>query len=330
MDYSPSSHSHPDPLATSFATTYAGVVAFIAVVAEGSFAKAANRLGVGRSAVSRNVQKLEDQLDVRLLRRTTRSTALTREGDLFYASCHKGVDRIVQAVEEMKDLKEGPPRGHLRVCSTVGFGRKVVAPLLREFLATYGGVSVDLLLSDQPTDFTRDRVDVAFRQGRLEDSQIIARKIMPMEMRVCGSRDYCTTRGVPAGIDDLARHDCINFRTGSGRMAEWEFNVDGNLRKLLLDAKVTYNDPELVLQAAIDGQGLAQMPGYLVAGPLEAGLLVPCLEQYATDDHGHYLCYQSRQHMPARTRAFIDFMIDRIRHAHVPLPQDACALRQAP
>ena len=118
-----------DPLASSFATSYAGVVAFIAVVTEGSFARAADRLGIGRSAVSRSVQKLEDQLNVRLFLRTTRSTTLTREGDLFYANCHTGVDRIVQAVEEMRDLRQGPPRGHLRISAAVGFGRARVAPL---------------------------------------------------------------------------------------------------------------------------------------------------------------------------------------------------------
>ncbi len=112
------------PLASSFATSYAGVVAFIAVVTEGSFARAADRLGIGRSAVSRSVQKLEDQLNVRLFLRTTRSTTLTREGDLFCANCHTGVDRIVQAVEEMRDLRQGPPRGHLRISAAVGFGRR--------------------------------------------------------------------------------------------------------------------------------------------------------------------------------------------------------------
>src|SRR5690606_38394500 len=174
-------HSQADPLATSFATTYAGVVAFIAVVSEGSFARAADRLGVGRSAVSRNVQKLEEQLNVRLLRRTTRSTTLTREGDLFHASCHPGVDRIVQAVEELRDLRSGPPRGHLRVGASCGFGRLVVAPLLNEYRAEFPEVSVDLLLGDSATDFTTDHVDVAFRSGRMEDSQTIARKIRSEE-----------------------------------------------------------------------------------------------------------------------------------------------------
>ncbi|SDD51764.1 DNA-binding transcriptional regulator, LysR family [Variovorax sp. CF079] len=302
-----------DPLASSFATSYAGVVAFIAVVTEGSFARAADRLGIGRSAVSRSVQKLEDQLNVRLFLRTTRSTTLTREGDLFYANCHTGVDRIVQAVEEMRDLREGPPRGHLRISSAVGFGRKVVAPLLGEFRATYPDVSIDLLLDDKPTDFISDRVDIAFRNGRMEDAQIIAKQIIPMQMLVCTSRGYQDAHGLPQTMEDLVNHQCINLRFSSGRICEWEFKVDGQVRKFLPQAKVTYNDPNLVLQAVLDGQGIAQMAGYLACDSLRSGALVPCLAHQAPDDRGHYICYLSRQHMPSRMRVFIDFMTTRIR-----------------
>ena len=304
-----------DPLASSFATTYAGVVAFIAVVAEGSFARAADRLGIGRSAVSRSVQRLEDQLNVRLFLRTTRSTTLTREGDMFYASCHTGVDRIVQAVEEMRDLREGPPRGHLRISSAVGFGRRVVAPLLGEFRAAYPDVSIDLLLNDKPTDFTSDRVDIAFRNGRMEDAQIIAKQIIPMQMLVCASPGYREAHGLPATVDDLLHHQCINFRTASGRVSEWEFKVDGQQRKLLPPSKLTYNDADLVLQAVLDGHGIAQMAGYLICDPLRDGALVPCLAQHVPDDHGHYICYLSRQHLPTRMRVFIDFMTTKIRAA---------------
>ncbi|CAA2109457.1 LysR family transcriptional regulator [Variovorax paradoxus] len=304
-----------DPLASSFATSYAGVVAFIAVVTEGSFARAADRLGIGRSAVSRSVQKLEDQLNVRLFTRTTRSTTLTREGDLFYANCHTGVDRIVQAVEEMRDLREGPPRGHLRISSAVGFGRRVVAPLLGEFRAAYPDVSIDLLLNDKPTDFTSDRVDIAFRNGRMEDAQIIAKQIIPMQMLVCASPGYREAHGLPATVDDLLHHQCINFRTASGRVSEWEFKVDGQQRKLLPPSKLTYNDADLVLQAVLDGHGIAQMAGYLICDPLRDGALVPCLAQHVPDDHGHYICYLSRQHLPTRMRVFIDFMTTKIRAA---------------
>src|SRR5215469_18504536 len=124
-----------DPFASSFATSYAGVVSFLAVADEGSFARAGDRLGIGRSSVSRNVQKLEAQLDARLFQRTTRSTSLTREGERFYENCRPGVERIVQALEDMRELREGPPKGHLRISASVGFGRQIVAPLLADFRA---------------------------------------------------------------------------------------------------------------------------------------------------------------------------------------------------
>lgn len=304
-----------DPLSASFATTYAGVVAFIAVVAEGSFARAADRLGIGRSAVSRNVQKLEGQLNVRLFHRTTRSTTLTSEGTMFYMSCHPGVDRIVQAVEEMRDLRNGPPRGQVRVSSPVGFGRRLVAPLLGGFQLVCPEVSVDLLLTDKPVDFTSDRVDIAFRHGHLEDAQIIARQIIPMQLMVCASPGYREAHGLPATIDELSSHECVNLRTGMGRILEWEFKVGGKAQRFLPQARLTYNDPELVLQAVVDGMGIAQVPGYLACDAMASGALVTCLAQYAPDDSGHYICYQSRQHMPMRMRAFIDYMTQAIRNA---------------
>ena len=304
-----------DPLASSFATNYAGVVAFIAVATEGNFARAADRLGVGRSAVSRSVQKLEDQLNVRLFLRTTRSTTLTREGNLFYANCHTGVDRIVQAVEEMRDLRQGPPRGHLRISSTVGFGRKVVAPLLGEFRAAYPDVSIDLLLDDKPTDFISDRVDIAFRDGRMEDSGIIAKQIIPMQMLTCASREYRDAHGLPETLEDLVNHQCIGLRSSSGRIIEWEFKVDGQVRKLPPQARLTYNDSNLVLQAVLDGHGIAQMACCLARDSLRSGALVPCLARHAPDDSGHYICYLSRRHLPSRMRVFIDFMTTRIRES---------------
>lgn len=301
-----------DPLASSFATTYSGIVAFIAVVTDGSFSKAANRLGIGRSAVSRSVQKLESQLDVRLFHRTTRSTTLTSEGITFYASCHEGVEHIVQALEEMRDLKAGPPRGRIRIQSTVGFGRRIVAPLLGDFQREYSEVSVELVLNDQPVDFTVDRVDVAFLEGRMLDSQVIARKMVPMCVQTYASPGYLARHGTPMKLDDLAQHDCVTLRLATGRIDEWEFGLDDGIQRMLPRAQVTFNDPELVLQAVLDGHGVAQLPAYLAARPLAAGELVPLLGRLTVHDLGHYICYQSRQHMPSRTRAFIDFMADRI------------------
>lgn len=309
----PPARERGDALASSYAATYAGVLAFIAVAHEGSFARAAERLGIGRSAVSRSVQKLEDQLDTRLFLRTTRSTSLTSEGALFYENCRPGVERMLQAIEEMQDLRAGPPRGQLRVSAPVGFGRKVVAPLLRGFREQYPDVAIDFLLDDGAPDFIADRIDVAFRNGRLDDSQAIARQLIPMQMLVCGSPAYFARQGAPQRIEDLEEHRCINFRLSPNRMRDWEFKVDGQARNLLPKCGLSFNDAELVLEAVLQGEGLAQLPGYQADEHLRSGRLRACLTPYAPDERGHYICYQSRRHLPARVRVFVDYMIAAVR-----------------
>ncbi|WP_253278136.1 LysR family transcriptional regulator [Variovorax paradoxus] len=297
-----------DALATSFTTSYAGVVAFMAVVAEGSFAKAADRLGVGRSAISRSVQKLEEQLDARLFSRTTRSTTLTIEGERFHANCHPGVEHIVNALEDMREMRQGPPSGQLRICSTVGFGRKVVAPLLQGFHAAYPAIALELVLNDNFADFTSDRVDISFRNGRMEDSQVVAKQLIPMQMLLCASPAYARVHSLPASVEDIASHACINFRLASGRAREWEFKVAGTVQKMVPRATSSFNDEELVLDAVLQGQGIAQMPAYQVCELMRQERLVDCLPQHAPDDRGHYICYLSRQHLPSRIRVFVDYM----------------------
>ena len=307
-----------DALASTFSAGYAGVVAFIAVATEGGFARAADRLGIGRSAVSRSVRKLEAQLGARLFLRTTRSTSLTREGELFYRNCQPGVERIVQALDDMRELREGPPRGSLRISATVGFGRRIVAPLLHGFRARYPEIAIDLLLDDRTLDFSADRLDVAFRNGRMEDSQVIAKRLLPMPLLVCAAPAYLRAHGMPRQVEDLDEHACIHFRTASGRICEWEFKLGGRISKVLPPSNCTFNDDELVLQAVLDGHGLAQMGGCQITEHLRAGRLVACLAQYAPDDRAHYLCYPSRQQLPARIRVFIDYMTTAIRALDLP------------
>ncbi|WP_457329815.1 LysR family transcriptional regulator [Rhizobacter sp. P5_C2] len=315
-----------DTLAASFAASYAGVVAFIAVVDEGSFAKAGDRLGIGRSAVSRSVQKLEAQLDARLFHRTTRSTALTREGELFHANCRVGVEHIVQALDDMRELRQGPPRGQLRIASTVAFGRKVVAPVLRGFQARYPEIAVDLRLDDRPADFASDGIDVAFRDGRMDDSQVIAKQLIPMQMLVVASPGYACEHGLPSSVDDLAAHRCINLRLASGRVREWEFKVDGQPRKVVPASLQSFNDEDLALQAVLDGRGLAQVAAYQACELLRSGELVACLGGQAPDDSGHYLCWLSRRQLPARIRVFIDHMSTETRALDLDCPLVSVAM----
>ncbi|MGO4303744.1 LysR family transcriptional regulator [Cupriavidus sp. RAF12] len=302
-----------DALSTCFATSFAGIIAFLAVATEGSFAKAGERLGIGRSAVSRNVQKLEKQLCTRLFLRTTRATHLTREGQRFFDRCNRGMSHIVDAVNEIQNLRDGPPCGVLRISSPVAFGRKVVAPLLPKFSNAYPGIALELVLNDDSPDFASDQIDVAFRSGHIEDSSIIARKINPMQMVLCASRSYLERRGVPSTIHDLKRHDCINFKFPNGRISEWEFKVDGRIHEFLPASKLTFNDEDLVLKAVLDGYGIAQLGAYQVCDHVAREELDLVLQRYASDDKGNYICYTSRQHLPSRTRVFVDFMTDEIR-----------------
>ncbi|AGW92757.1 MULTISPECIES: LysR family transcriptional regulator [Cupriavidus] len=302
-----------DALSTSFAASYAGIMAFMAVASERSFAKAGERLGIGRSAVSRNVQKLEAQLSTRLLLRTTRTTQLTREGERFFENCHQGVTHLVEAMNDMLELRQGPPRGLVRISATVGFGRKVVAPLLAKFVEAYPDIDVDLLLDDRLTDFTTEQIDVAFRNGRIEDSSIIAKQLIPMQMALCAAPSYVEAHGLPQTLEDLSLHECINFRIPNGRVFEWEFKVDGQVRKYHPKARLAFNDSDLVLRAVLQGRGIAQMPGYQICDHIAADELVVALAKHAPDDRGHYICYLSRQHLPTRIRVFIDFMTEEIR-----------------
>jgi DNA-binding transcriptional LysR family regulator len=195
----------------------------------------------------------------------------------------------------------------------VAFGRKVVAPLLQGFNAAYPDISIELLLDDARPDFIADRIDVAFRNGRMEDSQVVAKQLMPMRMLVCASAAYAKERGLPRTLDELAHHRCVHVRLPSGRINDWEFKIDGRMQRLLPPARNTFNDDDVTLQ---DGQGLAQLAGYQVGEPLRAGQLVSCLDEYAPDDRGHYVCFVSRRQLPSRIRVFIDHMTLHIRTLH--------------
>ena len=301
------------PLSARFPTNFTHVVAFISVVREGSFARAADRLGVGRSAVSRSVRKLEDHVGARLLSRTTRSVSLTNEGRTFYDACWPGVERIVLAMEELQELRAGPPTGELRIAAPQSFGRQVVAPLLAEFQALFPELSLELLLGEGAVDFAADRIDVAFRDGDLEDSRVHARLLAPMQLRVHASSDYARRHGLPASVEDLSRHACINLRLPNGRLQEWHFRREERMHAVTPDARLVFNDPSLVLQASLDGMGLAQLPACIGRDAVTTGRLVVCLDHMAPDNRSHYICYLSRRQQPARIRAFVDFMTSRIR-----------------
>ena len=293
----------------------AGIAAFVKVASLGSFAKAARALGVSAPAVSKNVRRLERALGVRLLNRTTRRLALTEEGAFYYERCRPAMEGLQDAAALLRDARRDP-RGALRVSSTVGFGRRCLLPLLPRFLHRYPGITVDLHFDDRFADFVDDHIDVAIRNGRLDDRNIVARQLAPMQLIVCGSPHYFARHPKPLAPDDLAHHCCVNFRLASnGRVFNWEFEKDGNRFTRNVAGNLIVNDAEATCRAALDGAGLAQIGSYQAIPYIKAGRLVPVLTSYIAGHRGHYICYLDRRHLPSRLRVFVDYICSKMHAA---------------
>lgn len=291
---------------------FPGLVAFIATVTHGGFANAARALGVSPAAVSKNVQRLEKNLGARLLNRTTRRVALTDEGAFYYERCKPSVENLQQAGDMLREAR-GKPHGELRISSVVGFGRQFIVPLLPGFLKAYPDIVLDFRLEDRIADMVGDRIDIAIRNGRLKDREVVAVRLAPMQLVVCGSPLYLRTHGAPRTPDELADHQCINFRLeASGKAFAWEFERSRSRFSLPVKGPLTVNDPQAACAAAIAGVGLVQVGAYLAAPHIAAGRLRTVLTDFVAGDRGHYLCYLNRAQLPRRIRVFVDYMRHRI------------------
>lgn len=288
------------------------LAAFVQAADAGSFGGAAKGLGLSVPAVSKSVKALEDGLGVRLFHRSTRGLTLTEEGQAYLERVRPLLDSLQQATADLRE-SQGTVGGVLRVSAPTGFGRHCIVPLIPEFLRAHPGVEIDLHLDDDYSDLVAGRFDIAVRNGRLTDSNIVARPIAPMRLVVCGSPDYLARRGTPQTVEDLAQHNCINYRlASSGRIFNWEFERDGQRLSHPVTGNFTANMPEITCFAALQGLGLAQLGSYHCAGPIRDGRLLPVLLDHVCTMRGHWLCYLERKHLPQRVRAFADFVCDQV------------------
>lgn len=289
-----------------------GLAAFIRAADAGSFGGAAKALGISVPAVSKSVKTLEDGFGVRLFHRTTRGLTLTAEGEAYLERVRPLLDELQRASADVREA-QGAAEGTLRVSAPTGFGRHCIVPLLPDFLRLHPGVQIDLHLDDAFSDLVAGRFDVAIRNGRLGDSNIVARQIAPMRLVVCASPAYLQARGAPTTLDDLDDHNCINYRIASdGRVFQWEFEHQGQRFSRAVQGNLIANTPEVCCYAALQGMGLAQLGSYHCAGPIRDGRLVPVLTNHICTLRGHWLCYLERKHLPQRVRAFADFVCEQV------------------
>lgn len=282
------------------------VEAFVQAATRGSLSAAAEALGVTPAMVGRRLDALETRLGVKLMLRTTRRLSLTFEGQAFLEDCQRVLNDLANA-EASVSLGGVKASGHLRLTAPAGFGRKHVAPLLREFLKTHPDVSVNLDLSDRIVDLINESIDCAVRVGELADSSLVSIKLAENRRLVVASPDYLRRRGTPQTPDELDAHDCLSL----GEQRGWVFADPENpgtsfTRKL--KGRLECNDGAVLHEWALAGDGLAWRSLWEVGADIDAGRLVPVLEDFATPPLGIYAVFPQRRRLPLRVRLFVDYL----------------------
>ncbi len=280
---------------------------FLMVAGEGSFAAAAKMLRLTPSAVSRSIARLEQRLGVALVRRTTRSLALTREGQVYH-------DKMIAILGDMMDVESGlsaegqGPRGLLRINASPSFGMECLIPILPRFAERYPAVTVDLTLTDAIVDLVEERADIAIRIGPLRDTRLRAKKLGHSRMVLIASPDYLARRGTPVTPDDLAGHECLRFSFRRS-VDSWPFRVKGKLVQRPVQGGFFGNSGEVVRRMAIAGGGIARHGRFHVASDLREGRLVEVLGDYdAGDGEDIHALYAAEDRGAARVRAMLDFL----------------------
>lgn len=287
---------------------------FSAVVERGGFSAAAKVFGMTPSAVSKLVARLEARLGARLINRSTRKLQLTAEGQAFHQRCVTILSDIAEA--ECEAAAGRAPRGRVRVNANVAFGNHVLLPLVPAFLAEHPELSLDLVLTDQVVDLLEERADIAIRvaPGPLRGNQLMARKIGESAVAVVASPDYLARHGEPKTPAELEKHNLIGFNFARS-VEGWPFRVDGALISIAAVGNTQVGDGEIARQLAVAGIGLARLGRFHVEAEIAAGRLVTVLDAFNPGDieaiHAVYLGQGG--FVPARMRAFIDFLARNVR-----------------
>lgn len=287
-----------------------GVIGFVETVAAGSFAGAAKALGVTPVAVSKNVQRLERQLGVRLLQRSTRKLSLTEEGRLFFERC-TGPLRDLQSAQSAVAERGRSPAGTLRVTCLQPFGRAYVIPLLPEFSRRYPGIEVQLDLNDAVSDMIAEGYDVGIRAGAAQGSSMVVREIAALHFVVCAAPSYLAAHGTPEKLADLAKHNCLRLRRPGFNAPGWTLGPEKTFVKV--KGNFAAGDIVTLATAALHGQGLAQLPLPLVLPMFRDGRLVPVLTDWVSRPAHVFIHYPNRKGLPARVRSFVNFMLEKLR-----------------
>lgn len=279
-----------------------GLDEFVAVAECGQFSAAAQRLGLSSSQVSRQVARLEERLQSRLFYRSTRRVVLTEAGQTFLQHCQRLQDAREEALRAVSDLG-GEPKGLLRMTCAVAYGERFIVPLVTDFMCRHPQLRVDIELSNRTLDLLHEGLDLAIRLGRLQDSRLVATRLAPRQMYLCAAPAYLQRYGRPHSLSELARHNCL-----IGSSEQWSFQLDGRDTSLRVQGNWRCNSGQAVLEAALRGLGLCQLPDYYVLEHLRSGALVSLLDNQQPPDTAVWALYPQQRHLSPKVRQLVDFL----------------------
>ncbi|MCC6533023.1 MAG: LysR family transcriptional regulator [Burkholderiales bacterium] len=285
------------------------MVVFTRVVQAKSFSAAARDLGTSKSRVSKAVTQLERSLGARLLNRTTRAMSLTEAGALLYERCAQLVEQLAEAKRVVGELQSGP-RGVLRISAPVAFGTLHIAPALPEFLSRYREVKVDMAITDRLVDLADEGYDLAVRIAKEPAPNLVARRLACVNRKICATPEYFRRHGIPRKPADLERHNCLTYTYYP--QDHWRLHGPGGEISVQVSGNLKLNDDEALSQAVLGGLGVALLPTFIVGRDLQAGRLQSVLSDYVPLERHIHAVYLPTPHLPAKVRAFIDYLLERI------------------
>lgn len=294
--------------------TLSSIESFVRSAELGSFSAAARRLSLTPGGVSKNVAKLEADLGVRLLHRSTRSLTLTEAGEQFLAQVSGGLDAIQSAIASTSTVA-GQPAGTLKVGMAMAFGRDHILPLLGEFLQSYPAIKPDWRFDNRQVDLIAEGFDVAIGGGIDIAPGVVVRELAKVHLILVASPDYLASKRTPTAPTDLQQLDAlIRYSQTSNRPTPWHLKtLAGDQVTIELAPRATLNDPEMLCNAAIAGLGVAHVPMPHALRHLQSGALVRVLPEWYTEAGVISLYFAAKKLMPAKTRVFVDFIVEKFR-----------------
>lgn len=291
------------------------ITTFLHVARIGSFAGTASYLGVDPSTISKSIQQLESHLGVKLFNRTTRSLKLTPAGANYQLTCMEILDNL-KACEQQLQQQQDEPRGLLRINLPVAYGQCYVMPMMGRFRQQYPDIELDISLTDDYVDMVNESVDVAIRSGKLQDSRLVAKKLTPMDFAICASKEYLD-RSKPVTRENIQQHQWVSYRFIHTGMLMPVFDIEekaGKKSYSKYDPKpvLTTTDGLSLITASEQGAGLVQAPHFLLRDSIESGRLQIVQSYYRSPDFSVYVYMLNKRFIPARVRAFLDFIIQEL------------------